>query len=49
MTTDDLVIGLALYGQDNPGYFYRGADIEACPACGLVIDADWMNPTFRHR
>jgi len=46
MTTEEVVVGFDLYGQDNRGYFYQGADVEACPTCGLVIDADWMNPTF---
>ena len=46
MTTEDVVVGHELSGQDNRGYFYQGADVEACPTCGLVIDAEWMNPTF---
>lgn len=46
MSAEEFAVGRELSGDDNRGYFYGGADVDACQTCGLVIDADWMNPTF---
>ena len=46
MTTEEFEVGRNLHGGDNGGYFFQHVKVEACPTCGLVIDADWMNPTF---
>jgi hypothetical protein len=40
------IVGYALYGADNHGYFYKGSQVSACETCGLVLDANWMSPTF---
>lgn len=47
MTDQDFtIVGYALQGADNRGYFYQRSNVPACETCGLVLDPQWMNPTF---
>ena len=41
------VLGYAIHAADNDSFYYELAEhVPACPACGLVTEPDWLNPTF---